>query len=56
LEFNIPVITNLQLCETLIEALEDLHERGINDLKTYYEKVVTRSLNEYNEMLRENYW
>ncbi len=56
LEFNIPVITNLQLCETLIEALEDLHERGINDLKTYYKNVVTRSLNEYHEMLREIYW
>ncbi len=56
LEFNIPIITNLQLCETLIEALEDLHERGINDLKTYYQKVVTLSLNEYHDMLREIYW
>ena len=56
LEFNIPVITDLQLVDALIEALEDLHERGIHDLKTYYEKVITRSLDEYHDMLREIYW
>ncbi|MHA1857111.1 MAG: carbamoyl-phosphate synthase (glutamine-hydrolyzing) large subunit [Promethearchaeota archaeon] len=56
LEFNIPVITNLQLAETLIEALEDLHEKGIYNLKAYYKKVITRSLNEYHQMLGTFYW
>ena len=47
---------HLQLAEQILDALEDLHERGIYDLKTYYKKVITRSLDEYHNMLREIYW
>ncbi len=56
LEFNIPVITNMQLAEAIVETLEDLKEEGIEDLETYYNKVTVKSLNDYHGYLRENYW
>jgi carbamoyl-phosphate synthase large subunit len=55
-EFNIPVLTNLQLAEAVAEALVDLREQGITDKKSYYEKVKVESLNEYHKLLKINYW
>ena len=56
IEFNIPVITNIQIVEALVEAIEDLHEAGITDMQKYHEQVSIKSLNEYHQYLREVYW
>jgi carbamoyl-phosphate synthase large subunit len=56
IEFNIPVITNIQLVEALVEAIEDLHDAGITSMQKYHESVSIKSLNEYHEYLNEKYW
>jgi carbamoyl-phosphate synthase large subunit len=55
-EFNIPVITNIQLADALIDALFELRKDGIVDKKTYHEKVKIASLDEYHKRLKINYW
>jgi len=46
-EFNIPVITNVQLAEALVDAIEDYSEMKSRIL----------SLNEYHaKMLKKVYW
>jgi carbamoyl-phosphate synthase large subunit len=55
-EFNIPVITNLQVAESIVEAIQDLRDEGIFDWKTYYERVKILSLNEYQQLLKDVYW
>jgi hypothetical protein len=54
-EFNIPVITNIQMLESLVEALADLHDRGIKTLAGYYQNVFVKSLHEYNKYV-STYW
>jgi carbamoyl-phosphate synthase large subunit len=54
-EFNIPVITNMQMLESLVEALSDLHDRGIKTLAEYYQNVPVKSLHEYNRYVN-TYW
>ena len=56
IEFNIPVITNIQLVDALVEAIEDLHDAGITNMQKYHENVSIKSLNEYHEYLNEKYW
>jgi carbamoyl-phosphate synthase large subunit len=56
IEFNIPVITNLHIAEALLEALEDFHDRGITDMKSYQDQVVIKSLHEYHAYLNNYYW
>jgi carbamoyl-phosphate synthase large subunit len=56
LEFNIPVITDLQIVEALVEALEDLHEAGITYMESYHSNVSIKSLGDYHQNLREIYW
>jgi hypothetical protein len=56
IEFNIPVITNLQVAEAIAEAIQDLRDEGIFDWKTYYERVKILSLNEYQQLLKDVYW
>ena len=55
-EFNIPVITNIQLAEDITYALEQLKEKGIVDLESYYEKVTIKSLSEYLELNKFQYY
>jgi carbamoyl-phosphate synthase large subunit len=45
-DYNIPVITNLQLAEAIVNAIEELRLRGIS----------IKSLNEYHESLEQIYW
>lgn len=45
-DFNIPVIINLQLAEAIINAIEKLRKK----------KVEIKSLNEYHQSLKEIYW
>ncbi|MFX0181412.1 MAG: carbamoyl-phosphate synthase large subunit, partial [Candidatus Hodarchaeota archaeon] len=45
-DFNIPVIINLQLAEAIINAIEKLRKK----------KVEIKSLNEYHQTLKEIYW
>ncbi len=45
-DFNIPVIVNLQLAEAIIDAIE----------KTRKKEIVVKSLNEYHQELKEIYW
>jgi carbamoyl-phosphate synthase large subunit len=45
-DYNIPVIVNLQLAEAIIDAIE----------KTREKEIVVKSLNEYHEELKEIYW
>jgi len=54
-EFNIPVITNMQMLESLVEALNELHDRGIKTVSEYYGKVPIKSLQEYNKYVN-TYW
>lgn len=56
LEFNIPVITNLQIAQALVEAIAELHDLGINSLEKYYSEVVIKSMNEYHTYLNKIYW
>ena len=46
IEFNIPVIINLQLAEAIINAIEKFRKK----------KVEIKSLNEYHQSLKEIYW
>jgi len=55
-EFNIPVITNMQLAQSVVEALTYLYERGIHNLHDYYQQVPIKSLQEYNQYLNKLYW
>lgn len=56
-EFQIPILTNLQLAEAIIDALEDLRDNQITDIKSYHEKVVIKSLNEYMAIdWKKHYW
>ena len=45
-DFNIPVIINLQLAEALIDAIELFRKKDLS----------IKSLNEYHETLKETYW
>jgi carbamoyl-phosphate synthase large subunit len=45
-DYNIPVIINLQLAKAIIDAIENVREK----------KVEIKSLNEYHETLKEVYW
>ncbi|MFX1434715.1 MAG: carbamoyl-phosphate synthase (glutamine-hydrolyzing) large subunit, partial [Promethearchaeota archaeon] len=45
-DFNIPVIINLELAEAIINAIEKLRKK----------KVEIKSLNEYHQSLKEIYW
>ncbi|MFX0105011.1 MAG: carbamoyl-phosphate synthase (glutamine-hydrolyzing) large subunit [Candidatus Hodarchaeota archaeon] len=45
-DYNIPVIINLQLAKAIIDAIEDVREK----------KVEIKSLNEYHKTLKEIYW
>ncbi|WP_371805059.1 carbamoyl-phosphate synthase (glutamine-hydrolyzing) large subunit [Candidatus Lokiarchaeum ossiferum] len=56
IEFNIPVITNIQLVEALVEAIENLHDAGITSIEKYHEEVSIKSLSDYHQYLREIYW
>ncbi len=54
-EFNIPVITNMQMLESLVEALEDLYDREIKTLAEYYQNISVKSLHEYHKYVN-TYW
>ena len=56
IEFGIPILTNLQLAEALVDALEDLKLNEISTLKEYIQETSILSLNEYYEQLKEVYW
>ncbi|KKN34672.1 hypothetical protein LCGC14_0791310 [marine sediment metagenome] len=45
-DYNIPVIINLQLAKALVDAIENVR----------YKKVEIKSLNEYHDSLKEVYW
>ena len=45
-DYNIPVITNLQLAKAIVNAIEELRLRDAS----------FKSLNEYHETLEQNYW
>lgn len=45
-DYNIPVIINLQLAKAIIDAIENVREK----------KIEIKSLNEYHETLKEIYW
>jgi len=45
-DYNIPVIINLQLAKAVIDAIKNTRER----------KIEIKSLNEYHNTLKEVYW
>ena len=45
-DYNIPVIINLQLANAIVEAIEKVREKPIS----------IKSLNEYHDSLKEVYW
>jgi carbamoyl-phosphate synthase large subunit len=45
-DYNIPVIINLQLARAIVDAIEDVRKK----------EVKIKSLNEYHETLKELYW
>ncbi|MHA2007562.1 MAG: carbamoyl-phosphate synthase (glutamine-hydrolyzing) large subunit [Promethearchaeota archaeon] len=45
-DYNVPVIINLQLAEAVIDAIETVREK----------KIEIKSLNEYHKTLKEIYW
>ncbi|MFW9938524.1 MAG: carbamoyl-phosphate synthase (glutamine-hydrolyzing) large subunit [Candidatus Thorarchaeota archaeon] len=45
-DFNIPVIINLQLAKAIIDAIENIRKKNVE----------IKSLNEYHESLKEIYW
>jgi carbamoyl-phosphate synthase large subunit len=55
-EFNIPVITNIQVAESIVDAIQDLRDEGIFNLHSYYDKATIASLKEYHAKLKEIYW
>jgi carbamoyl-phosphate synthase large subunit len=56
IEFGIPVVTNLQLADAIIDALEELKLNGINNFEEYHKNIKILSLNEYHDQLKEIYW
>jgi carbamoyl-phosphate synthase large subunit len=45
-DYNIPVITNFQLAQAIVDAIEQMRNQ----------KSSIKSLNEYHESLKEIYW
>ena len=45
-DYNIPVIINIQLAEALIDAIEKVRKK----------ELIIKSLNEYHSTLKEIYW
>ena len=45
-DYNIPVIINLQLAEAIVDAIEKVREKPL----------VVKSLNEFHSELKEIYW
>ncbi|KKL82544.1 hypothetical protein LCGC14_1983730, partial [marine sediment metagenome] len=45
-DYNIPVIINLQLAKAVVDAIENVRQK----------KVEIKSLNEYHDSLKEVYW
>jgi carbamoyl-phosphate synthase large subunit len=45
-DYNIPVIINLQLAKAVIDAIKKVREK----------KIEIKSLNEYHQTLKEVYW
>jgi carbamoyl-phosphate synthase large subunit len=45
-DYNIPVIVNLQLAQAVVDAIENVREK----------KIEIKSLNEYHKTLKEIYW
>ena len=45
-DYNIPVIINLQLAKAVVDAIENVRKK----------KVEIKSLNEYHKTLKEVYW
>ena len=45
-DYNIPVIINLQLTKAVIDAIKNMRKKEIE----------IKSLNEYHQMLKEVYW
>jgi len=45
-DYNIPVIINLQLAKAVIDAIKNMREK----------KIEIKSLNEYHQTLKEVYW
>ncbi len=46
IDYNIPVVINLQLAKTIIDAIENVREK----------KLFVKSLNDYHATLKEIYW
>ncbi len=56
-EFNIPVVTNLQLATELVYALSELREKGIVDLDSYHENISIKDLEGYHKLNEfKRYW
>jgi len=45
-DYNIPVIINLQLAKAVIDAIKNMRKK----------KIEIKSLNEYHQTLKEVYW
>ena len=45
-DYNIPVIINLQLAKAVVDAIENVRKKKVN----------IKSLNEYHSSLKEVYW
>jgi len=45
-DYNVPVIINLQLAKAVIDAIKNMREK----------KIEIKSLNEYHQTLKEVYW
>ena len=45
-DYNIPVIINLQLAKAVVDAIENVRKKKVN----------IKSLNEYHSSLKEIYW
>ena len=45
-DYNIPVIINLQIAKAVIDAIKNMRKKEIE----------IKSLNEYHQMLKEVYW
>ena len=45
-DYNIPVIINLQLAKAVVDAIKNTREK----------KIEIKSLNEYHQSLKEVYW
>ena len=45
-DYNIPVIINIQLAKAIVDAIENIRQK----------KLEIKSLNEYHQSLKEIYW